>query len=130
VKEKEKEVMYSPKYEELFAPEIGPENPFQTRQQRAHKNMLTGFVKQTHFQFENQPRSFNSYGKALGPTVLGTPEEATHFIGATEAAKEADGKTVLFNSFCRPYVLIFRTISLHGTFRIIGFVGCVHRAEF
>jgi hypothetical protein len=30
----------------------------------------------------------------LDPTVGGTPEEATHFIGATEAAKEADGKTV------------------------------------
>jgi hypothetical protein len=33
-------------------------------------------------------------GYALDPTVGGTPEEATHFIGATEAAKEADGKTV------------------------------------
>jgi hypothetical protein len=30
----------------------------------------------------------------LDPTVGGTPEESTHFIGATEAAKEADGKTV------------------------------------
>lgn len=61
-----KEVMFNPKYEELFAPEIGPENPFQTRQQRAHKNMLSGFVEQTHindFQFENQRRTFNSYGK-------------------------------------------------------------------
>jgi pre-mRNA-processing factor 17 len=61
-----KDVMYNPKYEELFAPEIGPENPFQTRQQRAHKNMLSGFVKQAYikaFQFENQRRTFNSYGK-------------------------------------------------------------------
>lgn len=92
-----KEVMYNPKYEELFAPEIGPENPFQTRQQRAHKNMLSGFVEQTHisdFQFENQRRTFNSYGYALDPTVGGTPQEATHFIGATEAAKETEGKTV------------------------------------
>ncbi|PNF34865.1 Pre-mRNA-processing factor 17 [Cryptotermes secundus] len=92
-----KEVMFNPKYEELFAPEIGPENPFQTRQQRAHKNMLSGFVEQTHindFQFENQRRTFNSYGYALDPTVGVAPEEATQFIGATEAAKEAEGKTV------------------------------------
>lgn len=60
-----KEVLYNPKYEELYAPEVGPENPFQTRQQRALKNMLSGFVEQTHisdFQFENQRRTFNSYG--------------------------------------------------------------------
>jgi pre-mRNA-processing factor 17 len=92
-----KEVMCNPEYEELFAPEIGPENPFQTREQRANKNMLAGFVEQTHisnFQFENQSRTFNSYGYALHPTVKGAPEEATHFTGATEATVEADGKTV------------------------------------
>ena len=60
-----KEVMYNPKYEELFAPELGPQNPFQTTQQRAHKNMLSGFVEQAYisdFQFENQRRTFNSFG--------------------------------------------------------------------
>jgi pre-mRNA-processing factor 17 len=58
--------------------------------------MLAGFVEQTHindFQFENQRRTFNSYGYALDPTVGETPEEATHFVDATEAAKEVDGKT-------------------------------------
>jgi hypothetical protein len=30
----------------------------------------------------------------LDPTIGVTPEEATHFIGTTKAAKEADGKTV------------------------------------
>jgi pre-mRNA-processing factor 17 len=30
----------------------------------------------------------------MDPTVGVIPEEATHFIGATEAAKEAEGKTV------------------------------------
>jgi pre-mRNA-processing factor 17 len=100
-----KEVLYNPKYEELYAPEVGPENPFQTRQQRALKNMLSGFVEQTHisdFQFENQRRTFNSYGYALDPTVGGAPEESAHFIGATEAAKEADGKTVFESTKERP----------------------------
>jgi pre-mRNA-processing factor 17 len=58
--------MYNPKYEELFAPELGPENPFQTRQQCARNNMLSGFAEQAYindFQFENQRRTFHSYGK-------------------------------------------------------------------
>ncbi|PSN51199.1 hypothetical protein C0J52_06069 [Blattella germanica] len=79
------EVMHNPKFEELFAPELGPENPFQTRQQRAHKNMLSGYVEQAHisdFQFENQRRTFNSY--------------------AMEAAKEADGRTVFESTKERP----------------------------
>ncbi|XP_069705332.1 pre-mRNA-processing factor 17 [Periplaneta americana] len=100
-----KEVMHNPKFEELFAPEVGPENPFQTRQQRAHKNMLSGFVEQAHisdFQFENQRRTFHSYGYALDPTVGETSVETTHFVGATEAAKEADGKTVFESTKERP----------------------------
>ena len=35
------EVKYNPKYEELFAPEIGPVNPFKTQQQAAKKNRQT-----------------------------------------------------------------------------------------
>lgn len=41
-------------------------------------------------------------GYALDPTVGGAPEEAAHFIGATEAAKEADGKTVFESTKERP----------------------------
>lgn len=61
-----KELTRNLKYEELFAPELGPENPFLTQQQRAKKNMLAGFVEQAHiseFQFENQRRTFSSYGE-------------------------------------------------------------------
>lgn len=45
---------------------VGPENPFQTQQQRALKNTLSGYVEKAHFsdfQFENQRRTFTSYGK-------------------------------------------------------------------
>lgn len=61
-----KELSYNPKFEELFTPEFGPENPFQTQQQKAIKNMLSGYVEKAHiseFQFENQRRTFTSYGK-------------------------------------------------------------------
>jgi pre-mRNA-processing factor 17 len=57
--------MYNPKYEELFAPEIGPQNPFQMREQHAHGNMASGFVEPAYisdFHFENQRRTFSSYG--------------------------------------------------------------------
>ncbi|XP_049856410.1 pre-mRNA-processing factor 17 isoform X1 [Schistocerca gregaria] len=100
-----KEVLHNPKYEELFAPEVGPENPFQTRQQKAHKNMLSGFVEQAYisdFQFENQRRTFNSYGYALDPTVDGVTGNGNQIVGATEAAKESDGKTVFETTKERP----------------------------
>ncbi|XP_063975726.1 pre-mRNA-processing factor 17 [Diachasmimorpha longicaudata] len=91
------EIKHNPKFEELFAPDVGPENPFRTQQQRATKNMLSGFVEKAHiseFQFENQRRTFQSYGYALDPTVDGTSEEGKTLIGATEAAEGSGGKTV------------------------------------
>jgi pre-mRNA-processing factor 17 len=60
-----KDVMYNPKYEELFALEFGPQNPFQMRQQHAHKNMPSSFVEPTYINnlhFENQHRTFISCG--------------------------------------------------------------------
>lgn len=60
------ELPYNPKYDELFAPEVGPTNPFKTQQQRAPKNILSGYVEKaviSDFQFENQRRTFASYGK-------------------------------------------------------------------
>jgi len=54
-------------YDELFAPEVGPVNPFLSNQQRATRNILSGFVEQAHlneFEFENQRRTFSSFGKS------------------------------------------------------------------
>lgn len=67
-----KELQHNPKFDELYAPIVGPENPFQTQHSKAHKNMLSGFVEKAHiseFQFENQRRTFTSYGHALDPTA-------------------------------------------------------------
>lgn len=61
-----KELTFNPKFEELYAPDVGPENPFKTNQQKAPKNMLSGYVEKAHvseFLFENQRRTFASYGK-------------------------------------------------------------------
>lgn len=63
-----KELAFNPKFHELFAPEVGPENPFKTEQQKAPKNTLSGYVEKAHiseFQFENQRRTFASYGKDI-----------------------------------------------------------------
>ncbi|XP_022164633.1 pre-mRNA-processing factor 17 [Myzus persicae] len=67
-----KEITRNMKYEELFTPVAGPENPFLTQQQKAPKNMMTGFVEKAHindFMFETQRRTFHSFGYALDPAV-------------------------------------------------------------
>lgn len=77
------ELMHNPKYEELFAPTYGPENPFQTQQMKANRNVLAGFVERAHisdFQFENQRRTFTSYGYAMDPSTDGDAETANSVV--------------------------------------------------
>lgn len=72
------ELMHNPKYEELYAPTYGPENPFQTQQMKAQRNMLSGYVEKAHiseFQFENQRRTFTSYGYAMDPSTEPVEDE-------------------------------------------------------
>ncbi|KAG8235909.1 hypothetical protein J437_LFUL016230 [Ladona fulva] len=99
-----KEIKFNPKYEVLFAPDIGPEHPFKTEQQKAHKNMLSGYVEEAHiseFQFETQRRTFTSFGYALDPTIDGAaPKEG--YVGSSKAADELDGKTVFESCPTRP----------------------------
>lgn len=99
------EVNYNPKYEELFAPMVGPENPFKTQQQSMNKNTLAGHVEPAHvssFQFENQRRTFASFGYALDPSVSGEGS-SLKVIGANEANNDsAEIKTVFENTKLRP----------------------------
>ncbi|KAF4519595.1 hypothetical protein B566_EDAN003762 [Ephemera danica] len=100
-----KEVAYNPKYEELFAPKVGPLNPFQTEQEKAEKNILSGYVEKAHmsdFQFETQRRTFNTFGYALDPSVDGSVQEADSYVGETETAKEKNGRTVFESTERRP----------------------------
>jgi len=96
---KTKELTFNPKYEELFSPVMGPSNPFKTSQQKAHKNMLSGFVERAHlneFQFENQRRTFTSYGYAVDPSVdnASTPSTSAKIIGVAPSTKESELKSV------------------------------------
>lgn len=100
------ELMHNPKYEELFAPTYGPENPFQTQQMRANRNILSGYVEKAHisdFQFENQRRTFTSYGHAVDPS---TDSEATGDAVVVSAMiappEEALGKSVFETIKKRP----------------------------
>lgn len=89
--------MYNPKYEELYAPVQGPDNPFLTEQQRAPRNMLSGYVEKAHisaFNFENQRRTFHTYGYALDPSVNGETSDGQSFVGDLQAAYDTEGKTV------------------------------------
>ena len=66
--------------------QFGPENANLTAQQRAIKNTLTGYVEPTNindFQFENQRRTFASYGYAQDPS-----DNSLQIIGNTIEAEE------------------------------------------
>ena len=88
-----KEVSYNPKYEEMFAPMVGPENPHKTETQKADKNMLSGKVEPAHlneFQFELQRRTFHSYGFAQDPSN----DPSQELIGSSEGAESQEYKSV------------------------------------
>ncbi|KAF7265776.1 pre-mRNA-processing factor 17 [Rhynchophorus ferrugineus] len=100
-----KELQYNPKFDELFAPSVGPVNPFKTQQEAIERNILSGHIEPAHvseFQFENQRRTFASFGYALDPSVS-TDEKGLHkVIGNTEEAKDTNLKTVFESTNLRP----------------------------
>ncbi|XP_041970346.1 pre-mRNA-processing factor 17 [Aricia agestis] len=100
------ELMHNPKVEELYAPSYGPENPFQTQQMKANRNMLSGYVEKAHiseFQFENQRRTFTSYGYAIDPSTEPTEGNDSVVLSAMVAPpEETEGKTVFENIKKRP----------------------------
>lgn len=99
-----KEVKHNPTYEELFTPQVGPKNPFQTAQLSAPRNMLSGYVEPAHvsdFQFETQRRTFTSYGYAIDPSAdhAGTMNSV---IGNVSKAEENQNLTVFEATKARP----------------------------
>lgn len=91
---KSKELTYNPRYEELCTPVQGPENPNLTQQMRAPKNVVAGFLEKAHiseFEFENQRRTFHSFGYALDPS---TGTDGKTFVGHLQDAYDTNGKTV------------------------------------
>ncbi|KAG2467931.1 PRP17 factor, partial [Polypterus senegalus] len=92
-----KEVMYNPNFETMFSPEFGPINPFKTQQMAAHRNMLSGYAEPAHvsdFMFEQQRRTFSTFGYALDPSIDNSEPVSTTYIGAIEKAEKNKGLTV------------------------------------
>ncbi|KAH8020972.1 hypothetical protein HPB51_011028 [Rhipicephalus microplus] len=100
-----KELLFNPKFENLFAPVVGPENPFKTQQQKAVKNTLAGYVEPAHvndFHFESQRLTFNSYGYAIDPTADGSMDEGHRMVGSSEGASSSSSLTVFEKTKVRP----------------------------
>jgi pre-mRNA-processing factor 17 len=67
-----KELTFNPKYEDLWAPRFGPDNPHVSDFHKSVKNTLTGFVEAAsvnEFQFENQRKTFIAKGFAYDPST-------------------------------------------------------------
>ncbi|XP_026111502.1 pre-mRNA-processing factor 17-like [Carassius auratus] len=89
-----KEVTYNPSYETMFAPEFGPANPFRSQQMAAPRNMLSGYAEPAHvndFMFEQQRRTFSTFGYALDPSLDTSQVSSSSYIGAVEEAEKNKG---------------------------------------
>ncbi|XP_029588814.1 LOW QUALITY PROTEIN: pre-mRNA-processing factor 17-like [Salmo trutta] len=92
-----KEVTYNPTYETMFAPEFGPVNPYKSQQMAAPRNMLSGYAEPAHvnnFMFEQQRRTFSTFGYALDPSVDTSQNSSNSYIGAVDEAEKNKGLTV------------------------------------
>ncbi|XP_071528942.1 pre-mRNA-processing factor 17 [Panulirus ornatus] len=93
---RDKVLKYNPKYEDLYAPSLGPQKP-QTKYHEVARNTLAGHVEPAHFndfEFESQRRTFTSYGYAVDPSISGNPDDGRRYVGDVSAAQETSGITV------------------------------------
>ncbi|XP_047243216.1 pre-mRNA-processing factor 17 [Girardinichthys multiradiatus] len=100
-----KEVAFNPTYETMFAPEFGPMNPYKSQQMAAPRNMLSGYAEPAHvndFMFEQQRRTFSSYGYALDPSVDTHEASSCSYIGAVDEAEKNKGLTVFESGQKKP----------------------------
>ncbi|KAJ1018053.1 hypothetical protein NDA16_004922 [Ustilago loliicola] len=85
-------------YSDMTAPQLGPENPFASHQQRsieAAQNTLTGHIESaavSDFDFRNQQRTFHVYGYARDPSLAGSAgyvgdQNAAAMLGGASAAE-------------------------------------------
>ena len=87
-----KTVNYNPKYDELYAPEHGPNHPHKGT--KGIKNTASGYMEPVHvsdFHFDNQRKTFHTYGFAADPS-----EDAggSNVVGDMEAYAEQNGATM------------------------------------
>ena len=87
-------VMYNPTYEQMYAPVLGPENPYRTEYQKGVKNSFGGYYEPAHvqeFDFEMQRRTFMQYGYANDPSTNVNPDAAGSVVGDMESYAENKG---------------------------------------
>merc|ERR1712106_127259 len=92
----EKELKYNPKYEELYAPVMGPVKN-ETDYHKVKRNTLAGHVEEAHFNafdFESQRRTFAVYGYAVDPSVADVPDSCRKYVGDVQTAEETQGITI------------------------------------
>ncbi|KII66881.1 Pre-mRNA-processing factor 17 [Thelohanellus kitauei] len=86
-------VLYNPKYDELYAPVVGPTNPFKTKEQKSTRNVYTGLVEPATVNdtmFDNQRITFHHYGYSVDPSI----DKSSEVIGDKDALINHEGKTV------------------------------------
>ncbi|CAF0943757.1 unnamed protein product [Rotaria sordida] len=96
---KTREVLYNQKFEDMYAPVFGPINPNLTQQQRSYKNLLNGYAESTtlsDFKFENQRRTFDSFGYAADPSL--GEYNILQMIGDQTSAEINQGMTIFETS--------------------------------
>lgn len=89
-----KQLMYNPRYEDLYATEIGPVNPFRTSGSLIKKNTLAGFAEPAHisdYHFEAERRAFHTLGYAHDPTEDANPNRLIGDGAAAQMRHEKDG---------------------------------------
>ncbi|XP_042634276.1 pre-mRNA-processing factor 17-like [Cyprinus carpio] len=78
----------------LISFQFGPTNPFRSKQMSAPRNMLSGYAEPAHvndFMFEQQRRTFSTFGYALDPSVDTSAVSSSSYIGAVEEAEKNKG---------------------------------------
>ncbi|KAI2652342.1 Pre-mRNA-processing factor 17 [Labeo rohita] len=84
--------------------EFGPANPFRSQQMAAPRNMLSGYAEPAHlndFMFEQQRRTFSTFGYALDPSVDTSHVSSNTYIGAVEEAEKNKASDI--DSFLGPW---------------------------
>lgn len=93
-----KVVNYNPTYEALWAPELGPKNPFYADGiTPGMRNTLGGSIEKTHladFHFEEQIQTFNTFGFAMDPSAASDASRGGDVVGDKQMWAEMSGRSV------------------------------------
>ncbi|KAJ3318806.1 pre-mRNA-processing factor 17, partial [Gonapodya sp. JEL0774] len=93
----QKEIKHNLPYEDLFRPDVGPENPFKTVAEQMKGNTVNGSYEPTTVAdhvFLAQQRTFMSFGYAVDPSALVEGGAQDRYVGDVVKANALDGADV------------------------------------